>query len=85
MNSSNWPISNVWVFIVQLVKHCSANEETIGSNPVGVPILFVCLFLFLLRFVCLFLFCFVLFVCLFFGLICHCLSCTYHCDDHIFI
>ena len=34
MNSTNWPAPNVWVFIAQLVKHCSANVETMGSNPV---------------------------------------------------
>ena len=25
-----------WVFIVQLVEHCSANAEAMGSNPVEV-------------------------------------------------
>ena len=44
------------VFIVQSVKHCSANAETMGSKPVAVPILFVCLFFVL----------FYLFVCLLF-------------------
>ena len=34
MNRTNWPVSNVWVFVVQLVEHCSANAEAIGSNPV---------------------------------------------------
>ena len=34
MNSINWPISSVWVFIAQLVEHCSANAEATGSNPV---------------------------------------------------
>ena len=33
MNSINWPASNVWVFITQLVEHCSANAEAMGSNP----------------------------------------------------
>ena len=37
MNSINWPASNIWVFIAQLVEHCSANAETIGSNPVEAP------------------------------------------------
>ena len=34
MHSSNWPASNVWVFIAQSVEHCSANAEATGSNPV---------------------------------------------------
>ena len=34
MNSINWPASSVWVFIAQLVEHCSANAEATGSNPV---------------------------------------------------
>ena len=34
MNSINWPASNIWVFIAQLVEHCSANAEAMGSNPV---------------------------------------------------
>ena len=34
MNSINWPDPNVWVFIAQLVEHCSANAEAMGSNPV---------------------------------------------------
>ena len=34
MNSINWPAPNIWVFIAQLVEHCSANAETMGSNPV---------------------------------------------------
>ena len=34
MNSINWPVPNIWVFIAQLVEHCSANAEAIGSNPV---------------------------------------------------
>ena len=25
---------NIWVFIAQLVEHCSANAEAMGSNPV---------------------------------------------------
>ena len=39
MNSINWPSSSghVWVFIAQLVKHCSANAEATGSNPVEAP------------------------------------------------
>ena len=31
MNSINWPA--VWVFIAQLVEHCSANAEATCSNP----------------------------------------------------
>ena len=51
---------DVWVFVAQLIEHCSANEEGMGSNPVEVPNFF-------------------------FGLICNCSKCNYHCDDHIFI
>ena len=28
---------NAWVFIAQMVEHCSATAEAIGSNPVDVP------------------------------------------------
>ena len=31
--STNWA-PNIWVFIAQLVEHCSANAEAMGSNPV---------------------------------------------------
>ena len=34
MKSINWPAPNVWVFIAQLMEHCSANAEAMGSNPV---------------------------------------------------
>ena len=34
MNSTNWPAPNLRVFIAQLVEHCSANAEAMGSNPV---------------------------------------------------
>ena len=34
MTSINWPAPNIWVFIAQLVEHCSANAEAMGSNPV---------------------------------------------------
>ena len=34
MNLINWPAPNVWFFIAQLVEHCSANVEAMGSNPV---------------------------------------------------
>ena len=37
MNSINWPASSVWVFIAQLVEHCSANAEATGWNSVEVP------------------------------------------------
>ena len=37
INSAKWPASNVWVFIAQLVEHCSANAETMDSNPVEAP------------------------------------------------
>ena len=29
----NWSALNIWVFIAQLVEHCSANAEAMGSNP----------------------------------------------------
>ena len=35
MNSINWHAPNIWVFIAQLVEHCSANAEAMGSNPVA--------------------------------------------------
>ena len=35
MNSmKKWPAPNIWVFIAQLVEHCSANAEAMSSNPV---------------------------------------------------
>ena len=37
MNSINWPASSVWVFIAQLVVHCSANAGATGLNPVEAP------------------------------------------------
>ena len=37
INSTNWPAPNVRVFIDQLVEHCSATAEAMGSNPVEVP------------------------------------------------
>ena len=37
MNSTNWPAPNVYVFIAQLVEHCSANAEAMGLNPVEAP------------------------------------------------
>ena len=37
MNSTNWPVPNVWVFIARLVEHYSANAEAMGSNPVEAP------------------------------------------------
>ena len=41
---ANWPASNVWVFIAQMVEHCSANAEVVGSNPVEAPTTFCGLF-----------------------------------------
>ena len=35
--NSNWLASSVWVFIAQLVEHCSANAEATGSKPVEAP------------------------------------------------
>ena len=60
MNSTNWPAPNVWVFIAQLVEHCSPNTEAMGLNPVEVRDFF-------------------------FGLICSCLNCNNHCDNHTLI
>ena len=40
MKSINWPAPNIWVFIAQLVEHCSANAEAMGSNPVEAQKLF---------------------------------------------
>ena len=37
MSSINLPASSVWVFIAQLVEHCSANAEATGSNLVEAP------------------------------------------------
>ena len=37
INSTNLPAPNVWVFITQLVEHCSPNAEARGLNPVEVP------------------------------------------------
>ena len=34
MNSINWSARNIRVLIAQLVEHCSANEEAMGSNPI---------------------------------------------------
>ena len=44
INSTNWPVPNVWVFIAQLVEHYSANAEAIGSNAVEVPNFFFVFF-----------------------------------------
>ena len=37
MNSTNWPASNARVSKAQLVEHCGANAEAMGSNPVEAP------------------------------------------------
>ena len=34
MNPINWSPPNIWVSIAQLVEHCRANAEAMGSNPV---------------------------------------------------
>ena len=34
MNSIVWSASNIWVFMAQLVEHCSNKAEVMGSNPV---------------------------------------------------
>ena len=45
VDSTNGPAPNVWVFIAQLVGHCSADAEAMGSNPVEDPyVVFVVLF-----------------------------------------
>ena len=40
MNSTNWPAPNVWIFIAQLVEHCSPKTEAMGLNPLEVEIFF---------------------------------------------
>ena len=40
MHIKDWPAPNIWVFIAQLVEHCSANAEAMGSNPVEAQKLF---------------------------------------------
>ena len=37
MNYTNWPASNEWVFIAQLVEHYSANAEAMCLIVVEVP------------------------------------------------
>ena len=37
IQSTNWPAPNDWVFIAQLVEHCSSNAEAKDPNPVEVP------------------------------------------------
>ena len=34
LQTKNWPAPSVWVFIGQLVEHCSANTEAMGLNRV---------------------------------------------------
>ena len=41
INEISWPASSVWVFIAQLVEHCSMNAEATGSNPVEAPKIFL--------------------------------------------
>ena len=36
-NSIDWSALHVWVFIAQLVEHCSVNAEATGSNSVEAP------------------------------------------------
>ena len=41
MNSFNWSVPNIWIFIAQLVEHCSANIialEIIITNTLGLYI-----------------------------------------------
>ena len=37
MNSINWAAPSVWIFIAQLVEHCSTNAEAMGSNHIEAP------------------------------------------------
>ena len=37
MKLINWPASSVWVFMAQLIEHCSANVEATGSNRAEAP------------------------------------------------
>ena len=34
MNLINWSAPNIWIFIAQFVKHCSAKAGAMGANPV---------------------------------------------------
>ena len=34
MNTTNRPVSNVWVLVAQFVELSSASAEAMGSNPV---------------------------------------------------
>ena len=36
----NWPVTNVWVFIAQLLEHCGRNAEAMGLNPIEAPKIF---------------------------------------------
>ena len=37
MNSIKWPALSVWVFVAQVVEHCSANSEAMSLNPLEAP------------------------------------------------
>ena len=39
INFTNWPASNVWIFIAHWLEYCGANAEAMGSNPVEAPVL----------------------------------------------
>ena len=41
MDSINWSGPNKWVFIAQLMEHCSTNTEAMGSNPVEAQTFFL--------------------------------------------
>ena len=43
MNLINWPAPNEWVFIAQLVEHCSANAEAMGSQLRWPNFPFICM------------------------------------------
>ena len=37
MSSTNWAAPNIRVLIANLIEHCRANAETMGSNPAEDP------------------------------------------------
>ena len=41
MSSTNWAAPNIRVLIANLIEHCRANAETMGSNPAEEPKFFI--------------------------------------------
>ena len=41
MSSTNWAAPNIRVLIANLIEHCRANAETMGSNPAEDPKFFI--------------------------------------------